>query len=218
MRDKSTHIFLSHISIKTGDTWKQLEGQALIFVPRFPEYKYGDELQIKGKLDTPQPFDDFDYPGYLANQGIYSTMFSPQIEVTGTGKGFFLLNWIYSLRNRLSAAMAATLPEPQAALAQGMILGIKGNITPELQNNFISSGTIHILVISGSQFNIIAGILVATGIWLLGKRRYWYIWLALAAIWIYAILTGMGPPVIRSAIMVSLFLIADLLGRQKAQL
>ncbi len=112
--------------------------------------------------------------------------------------------------------MAETLPEPQASLAQGMILGIRGNIPQSLQDSFMLSGTTHILVISGSQFNIMAGILVSTGIWLFGKRRYLYIWLALAAIWIYALLTGMSPPVIRSAIMVSLFLIADLLGRQRS--
>jgi competence protein ComEC len=72
------------------------------------------------------------------------------------------------------------------------------------------------LPISGSQFNIVAGILIATGIWLFGKKRYLYVWLALAAIWIYALLAGMSPPVIRSAIMVSLFLLAELLGRQKS--
>jgi competence protein ComEC len=216
VRDKSTHIFLSGIQLKTADGWKKLKGTALLFVPRFPAYNYGDELQVKGKLQTPQAIDDFDYKGYLANQGIYATMFSPQITVTDTGKGFRPFGWVYSLRNRLSQAMAETMPEPQASLAQGMILGIRGNITPALQDSFIRSGTTHILVISGSQFNIVAGILVATGIWLFGKRRYFYIWLALAAIWIYAMLTGMSPPVIRSAIMVSIFLCADLLGRQKS--
>ncbi len=216
VRDKTTHIYLSHLEIKITDTWKKVNGTALLFVPRFPAYNYGDELLVKGKLETPQAIDDFDYRGYLANQGIYSTMLSPKITVTDTGKGFRPLAWVYALRNRLSQAMAATMPEPQAALAQGMILGIRGNITPALQDAFIRSGTTHILVISGSQFNIVAGILVATGIWLFGKRRYFYIWLALAAIWIYALLTGLGPPVIRSAIMVSLFLLADLLGRQKS--
>ena len=216
VRDKSTHLYLSHIELKTVDGWKKVNGQALLFVPRYPEYKYGDELQVKGKLETPQAIDDFDYRGYLANQGIYSTMFSPKIDVPSSGGGFRPLAWVYALRNRLSQAMAATLPEPQASLAQGMILGIRGNITPELQDNFIRSGTTHILVISGSQFNIVAGILIATGIWLFGKRRFLYIWLALVAIWIYALLTGMSPPVIRSAIMVSLFLFADLLGRQKS--
>ena len=97
-----------------------------------------------------------------------------------------------------------------------MILGIRGNIPQSLQDSLILSGTTHILVISGSQFNIIAGILVSTGLWLFGKRRYFYIWLALVAIWVYALLTGMSPPVIRSAIMVSLFLIADLMGRQRS--
>jgi competence protein ComEC len=216
VRDKSTHIYLSCIVVNSADGWKNLDGQVLLFVPRYPVYNYGDELLVNGKLETPQAIDDFDYPGYLANQGIFSTMLSPKIEVTATGKGFRPLAWVYSLRNRLSEAMAATLPEPQAALAQGMILGIRGNIAPSLQDSFIRSGTTHILVISGSQFNIVAGILVATGIWLFGKRRYFYVWLALAAIWIYALLTGMSPPVIRSAIMVSLFLIADLLGRQRS--
>ena len=216
VRDKSTHLYLSGIELKTADGWQKLKGTVLIFVPRFPVYNYGDELLVKGKLETPQPIDNFNYPGYLSNQGIYSTMLSPQTYLIGTGKGFRPLARVYALRNRLSQAMSATIPEPQTSLAQGMILGIRGNITPELQNAFIQSGTMHILVISGSQFNIVAGILVATGIWLFGKRRFFYIWLALAAIWIYALLTGMSPPVIRSAVMVSIFLFADLLGRQKS--
>jgi competence protein ComEC len=216
IRDKSTHLYLSGIEMKTADGWQKMNGEVLIFVPRFPVYNYGDELLIKGKLETPQAIDNFDYKGYLANQRIYSTMLSPQTFLIGTGKGFRPLSWVYSLRNRLSEAMAATIPEPQASVAQGMILGIRSNVTPELQNNFISSGTMYILVISGSQFNIVAGILLATGIWLFGKRRFFYIWPALGAIWIYALLTGMGPPAIRAAVMVSIFLFADLLGRQKS--
>jgi competence protein ComEC len=215
VRDKSTHLYLSGIEMKTAGGWQKLNGEVLIFVPRFPVYNYGDELLVKGKLETPQTLDNFDYPGYLANQGIYSTMLSPQTYLIGTGKGFRPLAWVYALRSRLSEAMAATIPEPQASMAQGMILGIRSNITASLQNNFISSGMMYILVISGSQFNIVAGILLATGIWLFGKRRFFYIWLALAAIWIYALLTGMGPPAMRAAVMVSIFLFADLMGRQK---
>jgi competence protein ComEC len=216
VRDKSTHLYLSGLEMKTPEGWQKLNGEILIFVPRFPIYNYGDELLIKGKLETPQAIDNFNYPGYLANQGIYSTMLSPKTYLIGTGKGFRPLAWVYALRNRLSEAMAATIPEPQASVAQGMILGIKSNVTPDLQNNFIKSGTVYILVISGSQFNIVAGILLATGIWLFGKRRFFYIWPALGAIWIYALLTGMGPPAIRAAVMVSIFLFADLLGRQKS--
>ncbi|MBA7663064.1 ComE operon protein 3 [subsurface metagenome] len=61
-----------------------------------------------------------------------------------------------------------------------------------------------------------AGILLSIGIWFLGRRRYLYIWLTLGAIWLYALLTGVHPPVVRAAIMASLFLTAELLGRQRS--
>ncbi|PIW40621.1 MAG: hypothetical protein COW22_00645 [Chloroflexi bacterium CG15_BIG_FIL_POST_REV_8_21_14_020_46_15] len=41
-------------------------------------------------------------------------------------------------------------------------------------------------------------------------------WLTLIAIWIYALLTGMHPPVIRATMMGSLFLLAEYLGRQRS--
>jgi len=78
VRDKSTHIYLAHIQIKTADKWKQLNGQALLFVPRFPEYKYGDVLQVKGKLETPQAIEDFDYAGYLATRAFIPPCFPPK--------------------------------------------------------------------------------------------------------------------------------------------
>jgi competence protein ComEC len=57
--------------------------------------------------------------------------------------------------------------------------------------------------------------LVSIGVWLFGKRRYIYIWLALGIIWLYALITGMNPPIFRAVIMASLFLAAELLGKQR---
>jgi hypothetical protein len=48
----------------------------------------------------------------------------------------------------------------------------------------------------------------------LGRKHDLYIWLALGIIWLYALITGMHPPVIGGVIMASLFLTAELLGRQ----
>jgi len=194
-------------------------------VPRYSTYKYddkyddapkyGDVLLVTGRLETPPQFNDFDYKGYLAHQGIYSTMLYPKIEGVDRGKGFKPLEWVYSIRNRLSQSLVQVLPEPQASLAQGIILGIRGNIPPSVKADFSRTGTAHLLAISGLHLSIIAGILISLGIWLFGKRHYLYIWFALSIIWLYALLTGMHPPIVRAAIMVSLFLTAELLGRQR---
>jgi len=215
-RDKTAHLRVSTTGIKLAKEWQEVTGTALLFVPRYPTYEYGDVLLVTGKLETPPQLDDFDYKDYLAHQGIYSTMLYPKIETLDRDKGFTPLAWVYSLRNRISQTMAEVLPEPQASLAQGIILGKRGTIPSPLKDDFTRTGTAHLLAISGLHLSIVAGILLSLGIWLFGRRRYAYIWLALGVIWLYALLTGMHPPVVRAAIMVSLFLVAELLGRQRS--
>jgi competence protein ComEC len=211
IRDKSTHLNLSASQLNG----KEIDGDALLFVPRYPEYNYGDVLLVRGKLETPPQLGDFDYKGYLENQGIYSTMLYPDIELLETGEGLAPLEWVYSLKSSLSQSLARTMPEPQASLAQGVVLGIRYNIPQPIKDDFAHTGTAHLLAISGLHLSILAGILLSIGIRLFGKRRYIYIWLALGVIWLYAIITGLNPPVVRGAIMASLFLSAELLGRQR---
>jgi competence protein ComEC len=211
IRDKSTHLHLSASQLNG----KEITGDVLLFVPRYPEYNYGDMLRVRGKLETPQQLGDFDYKGYLENQAIYSTMLYPDIELLETGEGLAPLEWVYSLRNSLSRSLARVMPEPQASLAQGVVLGIRYNIPQSIKDDFARTGTAHLLAISGLHLSILAGILLSIGIRLFGKRRYIYIWLALGVIWLYAIITGLNPPVVRGAIMASLFLSAELLGRQR---
>jgi len=218
VRDRSARLRLSAMEIKQDGEWREVQGDALVFTPRYPAYQYGDVLRITGELETPASFSDFDYRGYLAHQGIYTVMFYPQIEIEARGKGSKLLAWVYTLRNRLAQTLATALPEPQASLAQGIILGIRGNIPPAVRDDFVQSGTAHLLAISGLHLGIVAGILLSLGLWLFGRQHYLYIWLALGFIWLYALLTGLHPPVVRGAIMASLFLAAELLGRQRRAL
>ncbi len=216
VREKTSRLYLQASEIKLDGGWQEVQGNTLLFVPRYTSYSYGDILLVTGEPETPPSFSDFDYQGYLAHQGIYTTMLYPEIEVLDTGQGFKPLEWLYSLRNQMSQGLAEALAEPQAALAQGITLGIRGNIPSQVKADFSHSGTAHLLAISGLHLSIVAGILLSLGIWLFGRRRYTYIWLALAVIWLYVLITGMQPPVVRAAIMASLFLAAELLGRQRS--
>jgi competence protein ComEC len=194
----------------------EVSGTALIRVPRYPDHHYGDVLKVTGELETPATFDDFDYKSYLARQGIYSIIYYPKVEVMDTGKGLKPLQWLYSFRESLSTSLAKALPEPQGSLAQGILLGIRSNIPDSLYQAFSRTGTAHLLAISGLHIGIVIGVLLSLGILVFGRRHYIYIWLALVAIWLYVLLTGMRPPVVRGAIMGSLFLIAEYLGRQRS--
>jgi len=216
VRDTSARLTLEAAEIKLDDGWRPAAGKVLVVVPRYPAYLYGDFLQLAGELETPPQVGDFDYRGYLAHQGIHATMYYPGIEVLDKGRGFAPLAGVYSLRSNLARVLAEVLPEPQAALAQGIVLGIRSNIPAELQHDFAVSGTTHLLAISGLNIGIMAGVLLGIGFSLFGRRHYLYVWLTLGAVWLYAVITGMNPPVVRGAIMASLFLLAEALGRQRS--
>jgi competence protein ComEC len=142
-------------------------------------------------------------------------MLYPQVEIIARGQGLKPLALVYSVRERMSQTLAQVLPEPQASLAQGITIGIRSNIPASVRDDFSHTGTAHLLAISGLHLSVLAGILVSTGIWLFGKRHYRYVWLAMGIIWLYALIAGLNPPIVRATIMTSLFLIAELLGRQR---
>jgi competence protein ComEC len=215
VQDKTTRFKLSVESIEVNGEWQAVSGVVMLYAPRYPAYGYGDLLEVTGKLETPVNFADFDYEGYMAKQSVYSTMLYPGITLDSGGHGPVFLDWIYGLRHKLADIMARTLPEPQASLAQGIVLGLRGNIPDDVNTDFARSGTTHVLAISGMNLTIIAGLLALVLGRIIGKRFYLYVWLTLAVIWFYTVISGASPSVMRAAIMASLFLIAELLGRQK---
>ena len=216
IRDRYCLLPFSAGEIIVDGERKEILGKALVRVPRYPTYHYGDVLKITGNLQTPPQLEDFDYKTYLERQGIYSVIYYPGVELLDRGQGLKPLQWIYASRERLSASLARALPEPQGSLAQAILLGLRGNIPDSLYQAFSRTGTAHLLAISGLHISIIIAMLLSFGILVFGRRRSIYIWLTLALIWIYALLAGMHPPIIRAAIMGSLFLIAEYLGRQRS--
>jgi competence protein ComEC len=214
VRDRFCLLTFSASEIIVNGETREVSGTALVRVPRYPTYHYGDVLNISGELETASEFEGFNYTAYLARQGIYSVIYYPAVEILDRGQGVKPLQWIYSLRERLADSLARALPEPQGSLAQGVLLGLRGNIPDSLNSAFSRTGTAHILAISGLNISIVIAMFLSLGVLFFGRQRSLYIWLALAFTWLYTLLAGMNPPVIRAAIMGSLFLIAIYLGRQ----
>jgi len=205
--------------IESEDTWEKAAGAVLVYVPQYSSYKYGDLLQVEGELKTPPEFNDFDWRDYLARKGIHSLMVYPdRIELIASGQGLKPLEWVYGLRSRISQALDNVLPEPQGALAQAILLGKRSTIPDDLNQSFFRTGTTHIIAISGLNITIVAGLVLGLGVWLFGRRRPFYFWLAIIAVWGYAVLTGLQAPVLRAAIMGSIWLFADFIGRPRSAL
>ena len=182
-----------------------------------PYYRYGDVLLFEGRLETPPRFADFDYREYLARQGIAAVMPFPRATLVDEEQGSWALGQVYALRHRLADSLQQALPQPQAALAQAMLLGLRGDLPDDVREDFQETGTGHLLAISGLHVGVLLGLTLAVSRAALGGGR-WHLLAPLMALWLYALLSGMAPPVVRASIMGTLFLAARFSGRPGAGL
>ncbi len=189
------------------------ESLSLVQAREKPYFRYGDRLLLEGVLEAPRPLEDFDYPAYLARQGIRSVMAFPRVTLLAEDEGSAFYRWLYGLRQRLAASIARVVPEPEASLGQAMVLGLRGEMPAELEEAFQVTGTSHILAISGLNTGIVLAVSLALGRFALGRRWHLYLLPPLALVWLYSLVSGMAPPVVRAAIMGTVYLAALFLGR-----
>ncbi|MBI4236567.1 MAG: ComEC/Rec2 family competence protein [Chloroflexi bacterium] len=174
----------------------------------------GDMVALTGRLEPPPSFPDFDYRASLLRRGITVALYRPRIEVLARAAG--PARWLSQSREALARSLKRTLQEPQASLARALLLGQRDGLGPPLQEEWRRAGTIHILSISGLHVGVLLGVSLAAAVALLGRRRQAYLAMPFTAVWAYAILAGLAPPIQRAAAMGSLYLLAIGLGRQSS--
>ncbi len=189
----------------------------LVVAPLFPHVSYGERVQVTGLLTRPEPFETtggrvFRYDQFLAKDGIFTVMEKAHLEVVGPRSGYMT-----EVRGALSDfkfeglhALAVALPEPQASLAGGLILGGKQGLGKELLQDFITSGLVHIVVLSGYNVMIVAEAVFRVFSFL---SKQWAAGFAVATILSFVLAAGAGAASIRAGIMAAIALYGRASGR-----
>jgi competence protein ComEC len=126
-------------------------------------------------------------------------------------------NWIdkqlAQLRNKLSQVLKNELNGSNLAIAQALILGDKSLLDQETRNSFGATGAMHVLAVSGLHIGIITQLLLYLFQFsskLITRRNAVIITVIL--LWIYALLTGFSPSVVRAVFMFSVLILAQETG------
>ena len=179
----------------------------------YPEYRYGEALTLGGRIEEPENFsDDFDYRAYLAKDDIYFVMAFPNIERVAVGGGNPLYRFLFSLKREFSGKLSRYLAEPHAAFMAGLLLGERQSFSPEFSEQLKTTGTSHIVALSGYNITIVAEALMSTLMFLFLPFA-WAFWVAIAGIVAFTLLTGAAASVVRAAVMGVLVLVAHRAGR-----
>ena len=116
------------------------------------------------------------------------------------------------LRALALKALRTYLAEPGASIVAGELWGDRSAMSPQLRAEFQETGTVHVLVTAGLHVGFVAALLVAI-FRALTMRRTPACVFAMAIVWCFAFFSGGNLPALRAASMVSVFLVARVLGR-----
>jgi competence protein ComEC len=199
------------VTLPNGET-RPIQGLVLVQTPRTQTYRYGDAIRSRGELTAPPELEEFSYRDYLAREGVYSLMRYSNVTVVGPRRGNSIRVALLDFRAYAHQTILRLLPDPQASLLAGILLGIESGIAPEVREAFNATGTTHVIAISGANLAILAGLVSSVARRFLSERATAGV--TIAAVLVYAMFVGGDAAVLRAAIMTTLGLVAAQLGRQ----
>ena len=179
------------------------------WLPRHPALVPGDAIAVRGTVKLP-PSDAEGFAGFLESRDAAGTLKAHQLDLIGREGGFSAS--VEQVRWGIDGALSRAIPEPEAGLASGILIGLRERVSRAVADDFTVTGLTHVVAISGWNIALVAGIatamLRATG---LSRRPRSAI--VIAAIVAYTILAGAEASVIRAAVMGGVVLIAREGGR-----
>jgi len=199
--------------IKVGE--QDEKANVLVSTDLGQDFSYGDEVLFSGKLEKPENFTtdngkEFDYINYLKKDGILYLVKDAFVERISEDNGNFLKSFLYKIKNAFVEKINLNIPPYESTLMNGLILGERSSFPDSLREDFIKTGTIHIVALSGYNVTIIAE-------WFM-KVLYFLpqtlaIYGGILAIILFVLMTGGASTSIRAGIMAILTLIARTTGR-----
>ncbi len=193
--------------LRTDQGWRPATGFARVRLvsPRLA-LAYGDEVLLEGALSQIPAAGNpgqFDWRGALARQRIHALVavapFQGVVRLR-VHQGRWWLQAIAWLRHRLEQLIREHFSDSHSGLLRSFLLGQRVALDEELKQAFVETGTMHLVVISGFNVGLIAGVLELF-LRLIGFPLRVRLVLSGLSLVGYCLLTGMQPPVTRATIM-----------------
>ncbi len=224
IKDQIVKCILSINGTKNNNEWKSVNGKSLVFLQKNSEsiqLHVGDIISFQPEFkDIPEPKNpnEFDYRKYLSFHLITQQTFLKStnwkvLEKTENNSVFAIADNIR--RKMISTLEQLGLTDNELGVASALILGYKNNIEAQLKSSYSNAGAMHVLAVSGLHVGIIF-MIFSSLLKFLNNIKFGPTIkgiLLLLILWLYALITGFSPSVIRSATMFSFVILAKMLER-----
>ncbi len=216
-KPNSTGNAVEVLAVKKGKDTQPAKGKVLIYHRSEEPLLPGSLILVKGhpgRLEEPSNPAAFNYASFMAKKQVYFSHFIGndfEILPTKTKSDWSLK--INDLRAFLEEKIEVYIQTPASAqIAKALLIGQKEDLETGLSEAYVTAGAMHVLAVSGLHVGIIYGFFFL--FWKphrsKGFVRVLLLGFIVMVIWLYALITGMSPSVMRAATMFSLMAIAQM--------
>ncbi|MCH2180533.1 MAG: ComEC/Rec2 family competence protein [Mariniblastus sp.] len=206
--------------IRNGSVWESVSGRSELMIhDRCRHLRVGDQVLIFGTLvrisppSNPGQFDFHESSRGESRLAIVHAYFSDSVRVESSVNRA-VPGWLLStLRRQFNDLVWEYVGPDRAPLASAILLGNREQLSATRREEFVQTGTVHLLAISGLHVGILAGtffLLFRVGF----ASRHWALWLTLVFVLVYAWLVEFRPPVTRASILLVLLCLGRLYGKR----
>ncbi|HEU4903477.1 MAG TPA: ComEC/Rec2 family competence protein [Flavisolibacter sp.] len=211
--------------LSTNKVERKAEGRIILYFKKdslLAPVRYGSRVLFNQNL---QPIKNagnpgsFDYQTYSLFQGITHQVYLTQADyaVLPSTETNRLQTFLYNTRKWVVATLQKFISgEKEQGLAEALLIGYKDDLDKNLVQAYSNTGVVHIIAISGLHLGLIYWLLLLLTKPL--KRSRNLLWLRMlliiASLWLFSVLAGGGPSVLRSALMFTLIALGDVTLRK----
>ena len=217
-------ITLRSVAVRDGDTWHDATGTLDLTIhdcdlkePQAIALRAGDRIRVSGNLNlfrspgNPGQYNFHDH--YRSHRRLASLHCDDDtsLEIVEAASGWGMIR--SRIRSRLAGSLDRHLAPRQAAFAGAILLGNREELPLEFREQFLVTGTAHLLAISGLHVGILAGSLLLLLRFGFVNRKTCLI-MVIAFLAGYCWLVEFRPTVVRASILIAVFCVARMRGQQ----
>lgn len=210
--------------IVRNNTAIPVKGKIIIYFQKDSSFKlsYGNKIVITKPLQEIKNSGNpggFDYKRYSLFQGITHQVYlkSNEYEMLNDTKKSRYTSFLISTRENILSILRRNIKnEKELGLAEALLIGYKNDLEQSLVQSYTNTGVVHIIAISGLHLGLIYWLLSIMLSPLKKKKKIRWLRPALiiSCLWLFSLLAGAGPSILRSAVMFTFIVAAESWGRK----
>ena len=205
------------VAVREGEEWRRTAMDVRVMVPAEMGIEVGDRVLSRSRL---RGFDErTSYGGYMLRVGVAGRIYLDTGQVAHHAKGRASVG--ERLRQRAMQHIEALRLTPSVgAVVSAMSVGERSRLTPEMRRSYVRAGGAHLLAVSGLHIGflfVVVNLLLMPLTALRGGQLARSA-VAVVVIWLYAMMVGMSPSVMRAAVMFTLVQLSTALGSRTTHL